>query len=348
MRDAWFDRVVQLSRDAAAAMDPKMKWMWGEALFGYALSELDALLGADEFTPFLTAYCDYYVAHPPIIDYADRAAPALITYAMQKKTGNPDYARLTQRVLDYIQNEPRLIGDAVNHLGSSLEGRWYPKSIWVDSLMMFSVFPALYARENRDAQLLDFAARQVGVYSQYMQDPADRLWYHSYWVKAGRHHPKAKVYWGRGNGWVVCALPMILRHIGADHLEFEGILRIYRETVEAVLKTQLADGTFRTVLNKPSYRELSATALIAAGILDGVRRGWLDQKHLPAGIRAFRAVVDSFGQGKNGLFMPEISAPTIPLHILPLTCYRLTPKGNNWPYGLAAVIFAAIAYAQLE
>jgi len=345
--DTDFSNVLRLARDVVSRSDAKMKWMWGEALLGYALSELDKTLGTEMFTPFLTAYCDYYVKHPPQIDYADRAAPALITYVMQKKTGKTEYQALTNRVLDYIRYEDRLIGDAVNHLGNSPESRFYPKSIWVDSLMMFGVFPALYAHETNDSDLLDIAARQPQVYSQYMQDPHEKLWYHSYWVKAGRHHPRGKVFWGRGNGWVVCALPIIMDYIGREHPEFEGIRKIFCETVQAVLLCKNPDNTFNTLLQKKSYRELSATALISSGILRGVRQGYLPHECLADGEAIFHAVASSIGEDEHGIYLPEISGPTIPLHILPELCYRLTPKAKNWSYGLAACIFAAIEHYKM-
>lgn len=348
MQNPYVEKVEMLCRDVVARTDPRMKWTWGQALLGYALAEMDAARGADEFTPFLCAFCDHYVANPPRIDYADTVAPALVTYAMQKKTGSPAYAALTDRALDYIQNEPRLLEDAVNHLGRSPEARWYPESIWVDSLMMFSVFPARYARENGKQALLDFAARQPGIYRRYLQDPQDKLWYHSYWVKAARPHPGRRIYWGRGNGWVVCALPMILDSIGPEHPNFPEIQDILRETVDALLPFQEADGSFHTVLGKKSYKEMSATALVAAGVLHGVRRGYLPQTCREAGERAFRCVVDRFTEDEDGLHMTGISAPTIPLHLFAYACYCLTPKGRDLSYGLAAVIFAAIEQRKLE
>ncbi|MFV0413907.1 MAG: glycoside hydrolase family 88 protein [Oscillospiraceae bacterium] len=346
IKENGMERIVQLCRDVVAHTDPKMKWMWGEALFGYALSQLDEFYGTDEFTPFLTAYCDYWATHAPAIDYADRAAPALVTYAMQKKTSNPAYAALTNRVLAYIRHEPRLISDAVNHLGKSPEGKFYPKSIWVDSLMMFSVFPAQYAAETGDNELLNFAARQPRIYSRYMQNRQNNLWYHSYWVKAGRHHPKGPVFWGRGNGWVVCALPMIMDEIGEAHPEFGGMKTIFQNTVQAVTALQQGDGGFRTILNKSSYEETSTTALIAAGILHGVAKGYLDTGYKQAGLQAFNAVLNQLTTGKDGLRLANISAPTIPMHVLPGLCYRLTPRGYNWSYGLAAAVFAGLWQAK--
>lgn len=336
-------KVVALADSIIRQKDPKMKWMWGEALLGYALSELDDYLGTDKYTRFLKMYCDHYVANPPRVDQSDTSAPALITYAMHKKFEDPDYKHLTDRVLDYIKNEPRVMDDAVNHLGNSTEGKLYPKSIWVDSLMMFSVFPARYGAEQGDQELLDFAARQPRLYASYMQDDADGLWSHSYWVKRGAAYPR-KLYWGRGNGWVICALPMILDYLPEDHREYLDIIEIFKTTSKALVPYQRADGFFETVLNLEgkTYRESSATALIAAGWFHGARKGWLPDSYGHFAAYALDALVKTLIFQKGEVYMPEISGPTIPLQLLPYLGYKLIPTGKNWSYGVAALIFAAI------
>jgi len=338
-----FSKVIQLVDHITNTWNPKMKWMWGEALFGYALSELDNYLGSNRYTAFLTAYCDYYVAHPPKINQSDTVAPGLITYVMGRKTGRCDYQKLTCRVLDYIKNEPRLLEDSVNHLGNSFVGKCYPKSIWVDSLMMFSVFPAIVAKNEQDEQLMEIAARQPRIMAKYMQDPSDKLWYHAYWVHQKTHYPKHKLFWGRGNGWVMAALPMILDQIG-DHPERETIIRIFQETSQALKPYQRSDGAFETIINRPgkTYRELSFTALVAYGFLTGVRHQWLDSTYLEQGLKAFQAVQTAIVKKNGEWLLPEISGPTIPLPLFPYLGYKWLPRGNNWAYGLAAVIFAAI------
>jgi len=341
------DKIKRLCNYMVKVRKPKMRWMWGEALFGYALSELDAYLDTEDYTPFLTGFCNYYMQNTPRVVCSDTCAPALITYAMEKKTGNTAYAMLTGMVLDYIKNEPRLLGDAVNHLGKNMAGKFYPKSIWVDSLMMFSVFPARYGAETGDQAILDYAARQPAIYSRYMQDGKTGLWRHSYWVKRGKPHPRNEIYWGRGNGWVMCALPMILDSIGPDHPQKDEILNILRRTAEAVVRSQRPDGSFSTVLNSSLYRELSATALIAAGLMHGVRREFLNESFLQPGLNAFRAVVEGIRETEEGVFLQEISAPTIPLHIFPYLGYKYTPRGVNYPYGVAAAVFAALEYDKL-
>ena len=343
----YYSKVVRLADYITKTSDPKMKWMWGEALLGYALDELDKENGTESYTDFLCSYCDYWAKADPAVDQSDTAAPGLITYAMYKRTANAEYKRLTDKVLDYIRYEPRLYLDCLNHLGCSKKGKIYPKSVWLDSVMMFSVFTSLYANESGASELLDFAARQPKQYASMMLDKDKGLWAHSYWVNQKTAFPKRDLFWGRGNGWVICAFPMILDNIGLDHKEAPEIIRLFRQTSEALLTCMRDDYTFNTLLKYKSYRELSATALISAGWLHGIRCGYLDEKFLEPAIKAFEACVNAMEESDEGVYMTEISGPTIPLPLLPKLGYKMIPLGKNWSYGVAALIFAAIEYRKL-
>ena len=342
--EEYYNKVGRLADFVASTSDPKMKWMWGEALLGYALDELDRENSAERYTPFLCSYCDYWAKADPAVDQSDTAAPGLITYAMYKRTQNPEYKRLTDKVLDYIRYEPRLYLDCLNHLGCSKKGKLYPKSVWIDSVMMFSVFTSLYARESADTELLGFAARQPKQYASMMLDERESLWSHSYWVGAKRAFPRRRLFWGRGNGWVICGFPMILDNIGLDHPEAPGIIELFRKTSKALLGRMRDDYTFGTLLKYKSYRELSATALISAGWLHGIRCGYLDESFLEPATKAFEACVNAIEESEAGIYMPEISGPTIPVPLFPKLGYKLVPLGKNWSYGIAALIFAAIEY----
>ena len=140
---------------------------------------------------------------------------------------------------------------------------------------------------------------------------------------------------------------MIIDNIGKDHPKAQGIIDLYSKTSEALLKLMNEDGSFNTLLTDKSYRELSATALISAGWLRGIRGGYLDERFLEPAVKAFTACVNAIEQGEDGVFMPEISGPTIPLPLLPKLGYKAVPLGRNWSYGIAALIFAAIEYKKL-
>ena len=342
--EANYLKVKKLADFISSTSDPKMKWMWGEALLGYALDEFDKENGREDYKKFLCDYCDYWAKVDPAVDQSDTAAPGLITYAMYKRTNNSEYKRLTDKVLNYIKNEPRLYLDCLNHLGCSKKGKLYPKSVWVDSVMMFSVFTSLYAKETGDSELIEFAARQPKQYASMMMDKEKHLWAHSYWVNSGRAFPKRDLFWGRGNGWVICAFPMILDNIGLDHKEASTTIELFNKTSEALLKCMRDDYTFNTLLKYRSYRELSATALISAGWLHGIRCGYLDEKFLEPAIKAFEACINAIQEDEQGIYMPEISGPTIPVPVFPKLGYTIIPRDKNWSYGVAALIFAAIEY----
>ena len=342
----YYEKVNSLADFVTESFDARMKWMWGEALLGYSLDELDRANGTEKYTDFLTRYCDYWAKVDPAVDQSDTAAPGLITYAMYKRRGNEEYKRLTDKVIDYIKNEPRLYLDCLNHLGSSAKSHIYPKSVWIDSVMMFSVFTSLYAKETGDKELIEFAARQPEQYASMMLSEECGLWSHSYWVKSKKRFPK-NVFWGRGNGWVICGFPMILDNIGLDHEKAPRIIELFRKTSEALLPLMRDDFSFSTLLTEDSYRELSATALISAGWLHGIRRGYLDEKFLEPAVKAFYTCVDAMEETDGGIYMTEISGPTIPLPLFPKLGYKAIPLGKNHSYGIAALIFAAIEYKKL-
>ncbi len=322
--------------------DPHMRWTWGQGIMGAAFDDLDAYLGTENYTPFLRAFCDHYVKHEPTVDSADTAAPGFITYAVYRRTGEAQYKALTDKVLDYIKHEPRVYKDAVNHLGRHWVAKIYPDSIWVDSLMMFSVFPARYAAEEGDKELLEVAARQPALYADCMMDKDDHLWYHSYWVKRGSHYPKRKYYWARGNGWVISALPKILDCI-SDHPDRERILEVLRLTVDAVVKKQHPSGGFNTLLGRCTYLESCATSLIADGIYHSVRMGYIGAEYLPYAEKAYEFVLSCIKEKKDGrVLMTKISGPTIPVPVIPYIGYAWVPRANNLTYGIASFLWAAI------
>lgn len=348
------DKAIRLCDHYTAHTDSSMKWMWGEGLFGYALEQLDEYTGEERYHGFLKEYCDYWYEKRPRVHSSDTSAPGLITYGLWKKYGDTKAETLTRDVLDYMRNEPRVLESLVNHMGHSGYDIWYPKSVWVDSLMMFGVFAGLYGRESGDAFFSEMAGQQAVLLRKYLQDPKTGLWYHCYWVKLKTHYPLARIFWGRGNAWVISALPRLLDNIG-DRPETPEIKEMLSETSEALLKYQRADGSFPTILGPVGvYGESSATALIAEGWMHAVRMGYLPAEYLEPAIKAYEWAdscvreTDSDGHGNIGLTMTRISGPTIPLQVFPWLGYACVPRGRDWTYGLAGYVWASIEYDRIK
>jgi len=349
MSDKILERIIELSHDTMKRYDPgKLKWMWGEALLMHGYGLLNDTYHESKYIDYIKAYVDAHMAKGYRVDQSDTLAPALASYYLTKKLGDKKYEEPTNKAINYILNAPKVIENMPNHLGHSLEGKFYPKSIWVDSIMMYGVFTSLYAKEQNNQELMDFAKTQPRFFAEYLQDKDEKLFYHCYWTKVGHTYPRKKIFWGRGNGWVIAGLPMLIDNLENGE-EREMAINILQETSEALLPYQREDGFYETVFNfkGKTYKESSATALIAAGWLHSVRMGYVNDTFLEPAMKALKTVVNVLEYKDGLLSMPLISAPTIAIQGIPYFGYKYTPRGNDWSYGLAALFFAGVQYHKI-
>ena len=342
-------KVLALAGDAARRFAPeKLNWSWGQALYLYALSRIDEEFGGQKYTDYLRRYYDAHIAKGYRVKTSDTSAPALGAFYLALKTGDEKYWEVVRRVRRYFDEVPKVVEDMPNHLGTGIESWIYPQSVWVDSIMMYGVFTNWYAAAMGDAELAAFAAKQPAKFAKYLQDEEEGLFYHCYWSNFKTHYPRRKIFWGRGNGWVMAAIPLFLDFMpeGGDK---ERTRAIFRRLAAALLPWQRQDGWFETVFNRPgkTYEESSATMLIASGWFYGVRTGLLGPEYRAAAEKAFHAVCASLELRGGLLSMPKISGPTSAIQGIPYFTYKVTPRANDWHYGLAAAFFAALEYHRL-
>lgn len=350
MRPA-LQRTVELTDalvDRLMAAEP-LEWMWGPGLLGYSLALLQRRLGDRRYDEYLIRYCRAHADAP--VHSSDTTAPALLTHALARD-GIDEFIPMTQRALDYMAAAPPLRGTpgVPNHLGTSGYAPWYPASAWVDSVMMIGVFPATVGTDRGDRDLVDGAAAMPQQFADLMRDEATGLWSHSWWApawhsRAGRRFPR-DVFWARGNGWVAAALPMLLETIGLDHPRAAGIGELNARLALALASRQRPDGGWTTLLNgrRRGASETSAAALIAAGWLNSIRLGMLPaadyQERAEA---ALVSAVDRIEDSPTGPRLRGVSGPTIPLPLLPRLGYLAVPEKVDAPWGVAALVLAALA-----
>jgi len=342
-------KIFDLADDSVKRFVPEqLNWSWGQALFLYALARIDQEHGTKKYAAYMQRYYDYHIKKGYRLCSSDTSAPALGALYLAQQTDEKRYWDVVNAVKKYYGTAPRVLEDMPNHLGTGIESRIYPKSVWVDSIMMYGVFTNWLAVATDDEALREFAAKQPGSFAKYLQDPATGFFYHSYWTNFKHTYPKKPIFWGRGNGWVMAAIPLLLEYLPA--VEQPHAKEIFTRLATALLPYQREDGYFETVFNRPgeTYKESSATMLIAAGWFYGCRTGLLGKEFFDAAVKAFHAVADDL-QVKDGLLsMPYISAPTSAIQGVPYLVYKHTPRGSDWHYGLAASFFAALEYARCE
>jgi unsaturated rhamnogalacturonyl hydrolase len=113
-----------------------------------------------------------------------------------------------------------------------------------------------------------------------------------------RHSPLSEAAWGRGNGFPALGLAWTLEEMPEGHPAFAGMVRSFQAHMEALAKFQDGEGMWHEVIDRPdSYAEFSATAMIAAAMLRGVRHGWLARSFGDRARAAWRGILARSGEG---------------------------------------------------
>lgn len=347
--EAPLQRVTALADASVRRVPPEtLAWDWREGLFLYALTRLDAQLGQTRYRPYVAAYFRHYLKQGiPKINWSDKCVPGLAALELYQATGDRDYLAIAQKVIAYLGDAKPTKGGGLNHMGTSPYAWVYPDSMWVDSLMMYNVLAARYGALINDSGMSTFAVEQAAAFARVLQHPDTGLWKHAYLTNWERPIPKTDTYWLRGNGWALASLAETLPLVRANHPQRATLQTVFQKTADAMRPHQTATGLWYTVLNRPgkSYLESSGTALAAYGLLVGSQQGWLGPEARQAGEKAYLGLLGRLEATVQGPSMPEISHHTMPYSFLG---YRLVPQRSDLPHGLAALILAGVAHANLS
>lgn len=175
-------------------------------------------------------------------------AGALAFFDAAALNKNADAGALAQKVADFITDTPL--------------GTYRFATYWTDDMFMMG---SVLSRAGNTAW--SRLSPMLTTWANKLQRP-DGLFNHA---NDGPHA------WGRGNGFALLGVTEALTHLPASG-STPALLNIYRTHVAALAKHQSDDGSWRQVIDEPtSYRELTATAMIVAGMSRGVARGWIDR-----------------------------------------------------------------------
>ena len=117
-----------------------------------------------------------------------------------------------------------------------------------------------------------------------------------------RHEANGKkIFWSRGNGWVMGGLTLLLSELPKDYKERPFYEKIYTEMAERIASLQQEDGLWRASLLDPaSYPggEASGSGFYTFALTWGINNGLLSaEKYLP--------VVRKAWKGLNSLIQPD-------------------------------------------
>ncbi|TFW32251.1 glycoside hydrolase family 88/105 protein [Massilia horti] len=168
---------------------------------------------------------------------------------------------------------------------------------WCDALFMGPpTWMRLYAATG-DTRYLDHAVEGWWRTSDYLYDPTEHLYYRDSNYFSQREANGKKVFWARGNGWVMGGLVRTLQYLPAKHPARARFEAQFREMAAKVVDLQQPDGLWRASLLDPDAypaRETSGTGLFTYALAWGLNQGLLERaRYEPAVRRAWTALAAS-------------------------------------------------------
>lgn len=166
---------------------------------------------------------------------------------------------------------------------------------WCDSLFMAPPTWVGLSRVTGDSRYLEFAVERWWKTSDFLYDREAHLFFRDNRYFPQREANGAKIYWGRGNGWVMGGLVRVMQNLPANHPSLPRFEAQFREMSEALLKLQQEDGLWRASLLDPaSYpnKETSGSSFYCYALAWGVNQGLLErERFLPAVLKAWKGLV---------------------------------------------------------
>lgn len=214
--------------------------------------------------------------------------PMLTLLCVYEDTQDERYGALCRDWAEWVMHGLIRTGDgAFQHM---ITGDANDSQMLIDTLFMTVLFLAKAGVVFGRKDYVEEAKRQCLVHIKYLYDTSCGLYFHGYDFK-GRHN-YGRVHWARGNSWYTCGIMELIGLIPIEPGLRQYFLDTFRAQVDALCACQAGDGMWHTILDDPaSYKESSATAAFAYGMLKGVRLGFLPAQYEAPALRAVQAVL---------------------------------------------------------
>jgi len=180
---------------------------------------------------------------------------------------------------------------------------------WCDALFMGPTVWAKMANETGDSKYLDFMFNEYKATTDYLYSKEDCLYFRDSRYFNQIEANGARMFWGRGNGWVFAGLPIIIRELPKSYKQRAYFEQIFNEMASKILSVQDKNGYWHaSMLDPASYPnpEMSATGFFIYGLAWGINQGYLDKKtYRQAVIKGWNAMVEAvWPDGKVGWIQP--------------------------------------------
>ena len=230
-----------------------------------------------------------------------------------------DDMALGQSYMDmYLQKrDPVRMADTKSVLDQLVVSQDDPSKLlwwWCDALFMAPPVLARMSAATGERRYLDYMDHQWWQTSASLYDPAEHLYFRDSRYFTQKQENGQKVFWSRGNGWVMGAFAKVLEAMPADYPSREKFIAQYKQMAERIASIQGKDGLWRSGLLDPAaydLPEVSGSAFFTYSLAWGINHGVLDRARFePVVVRAWAGILQHvYADGRLGSIQPIDGQP---------------------------------------
>lgn len=211
-----------------------------------------------------------------------------------------------------LYKDPRMIAD-LRKLADTLIARPHTEPLewknsiqlrewaWCDALFMGPPSLAMLAKVTGERKYLDLADSLWWKTTAYLYDPAEQLYFRDGSYLHKKEQNGQKVFWSRGNGWVLAGLVRVLENMPGNYPSRSRWVKLYRDMAARIASLQQPDGTwYASLLDPAAYpvKETSGTGFFTYALAWGINHGLLEkERYAPVVWKSWAALVQCVHPG---------------------------------------------------
>lgn len=191
---------------------------------------------------------------------------------------------------------------------------WWSWWSWCDAIYMAPPTFAKYAEVTGEIRYLDKMDELFMITYNYLYDKNERLFFRDDRFFTQKSPSGEKIFWARGNGWVIAGLAKVLQSMPKDYPHVKFYENLFIEMCSRFREIQQPDGFWSSSLLDASHFggiETSGTGFICYALAYGINNGYLKKdEYLPAVEKAWSILEKSVHpDGKLGYVQRVGDAP---------------------------------------
>jgi unsaturated rhamnogalacturonyl hydrolase len=251
--------------------------------------------------------------------HADDQALGLAYLALYSANPSPEKIADVRATLDRLVTRP---DDPAKNL-------WW----WCDALFMAPPVLARMTQITGDRKYINYMDHEWDLTTKELYDPQERLYFRDATFLKKTEKNGQKLFWSRGNGWVLAGLAEVLQTMPANDPLRPKYTKLFQTMADRILGLQSPDGLWRSgLLDAASYEspEVSGTGFFTYAMTWGINEGLLDRaRYTPAVTKAWAGMVSHiYADGRLGYIQPIGAAPDA------------VKPSSSYNYGVGAFLLA--------